>query len=88
MTTAGGAERPDGVIAILFDIDGTLITPGASAVAWRRAFADLYGIPTAIAVGVASSVYTTSSSATPARTTSSLRSPTGSRCDPWVAQRP
>jgi len=30
----------------LFDIDGTLITTGgASAVAWRRAFDDLYGIP-------------------------------------------
>ncbi|MBV9162543.1 MAG: HAD hydrolase-like protein [Pseudonocardiales bacterium] len=41
------AVRPsDGVLAILFDIDGTLITTGgASAVAWRRAFADLYGIP-------------------------------------------
>jgi phosphoglycolate phosphatase len=35
-----------GVLAILFDIDGTLITTGgASSVAWRRAFADLYGIP-------------------------------------------
>jgi beta-phosphoglucomutase-like phosphatase (HAD superfamily) len=79
----------DSTRILLFDIDGTLVsTGGAGAVAWRRAFADLYGIPTAIAVGVASSVYTTSSSATPARTTSSLRSPTGSRCDPWVAQRP
>ena len=49
MTTASGAERPDGVIAILFDIDGTLITSGgASAVAWRRAFADLYGLSAAI----------------------------------------
>lgn len=36
-------ERPH---AILFDIDGTLITTGgAGAVAWRRAFDDLYGIP-------------------------------------------
>lgn len=36
-------ERP---IAILFDIDGTLITTGgAGAVAWRRAFDELYGIP-------------------------------------------
>ena len=36
-------ERPD---AILFDIDGTLITTGgAGAVAWRRAFDELYGIP-------------------------------------------
>jgi hypothetical protein len=35
----------DSVLAILFDIDGTLLTTGgASAVAWRRAFADLYGI--------------------------------------------
>ncbi len=34
------------VDAILFDIDGTLITTGgAGAVAWRRAFDDLYGIP-------------------------------------------
>lgn len=44
MTT--GAVRPDGVIAILFDVDGTLVaTHGASAVAWRRAFGDLYEIP-------------------------------------------
>ncbi len=35
---------PLGVTAILFDIDGTLITT-SGAVAWRRAFADLYGIP-------------------------------------------
>lgn len=33
-------------IAILFDIDGTLITSGgAGAASWRRAFEDLYGIP-------------------------------------------
>ncbi|MGH2945281.1 MAG: HAD family hydrolase [Solirubrobacteraceae bacterium] len=33
-------------LAILFDIDGTLITTGgAGAVAWRRAFEELYGIP-------------------------------------------
>jgi phosphoglycolate phosphatase len=33
-------------IAVLFDIDGTLITTGgAGAVAWRRAFDELYGIP-------------------------------------------
>ncbi len=38
---AGGAT----VAAVLFDIDGTLITTGgASAVAWRRSFAELYGI--------------------------------------------
>jgi phosphoglycolate phosphatase len=33
-------------VAILFDIDGTLITTGgAGAVGWRKAFEDLYGIP-------------------------------------------
>lgn len=33
-------------VAFLFDIDGTLIsTGGAGAVAWRRAFEELYGIP-------------------------------------------
>jgi phosphoglycolate phosphatase len=33
-------------LAILFDVDGTLITTGgAGAVAWRRAFEELYGIP-------------------------------------------
>jgi phosphoglycolate phosphatase len=31
---------------LLFDIDGTLVsTGGAGAVAWKRAFAELYGIP-------------------------------------------
>jgi 6-phosphogluconate dehydrogenase (decarboxylating)/phosphoglycolate phosphatase-like HAD superfamily hydrolase len=36
-------EQP---LAILFDIDGTLITTGgAGTVAWRLAFEDLYGIP-------------------------------------------
>jgi phosphoglycolate phosphatase len=31
---------------VLFDIDGTLVsTGGAGAVAWKRAFDDLYGIP-------------------------------------------
>jgi phosphoglycolate phosphatase len=35
-----------GTVAILFDIDGTLIsTGGAGAVAWRMAFEKLYGIP-------------------------------------------
>jgi len=35
----------DDVIAILFDIDGTLITSGgAGATSWRRAFEELYGI--------------------------------------------
>jgi len=34
------------VVAVLFDIDGTLITTGgAGAVAWRLAFTELYGIP-------------------------------------------
>ncbi len=33
-------------VAILFDIDGTLITSGgAGAESWRRAFDDLYGVP-------------------------------------------
>jgi phosphoglycolate phosphatase len=36
-------EKP---LAILFDIDGTLITSGgAGAESWRRAFDELYGIP-------------------------------------------
>ncbi len=40
MTQAGD------VIAILFDIDGTLIiTGGAGATSWRLAFEELYGIP-------------------------------------------
>src|ERR687893_1241722 len=31
---------------LLFDIDGTLVsTGGAGAVAWRRAFEDLHGVP-------------------------------------------
>jgi phosphoglycolate phosphatase len=39
-------NAPDGPLAILFDIDGTLISSGgAGAVAWREAFQDLYGIP-------------------------------------------
>jgi phosphoglycolate phosphatase-like HAD superfamily hydrolase len=37
---------PDGRVAILFDIDGTLITTGgAGAASWRLAFDELYGIP-------------------------------------------
>jgi phosphoglycolate phosphatase len=37
---------PNGTAAVLFDIDGTLITTGgAGAVAWRLAFDELYGIP-------------------------------------------
>jgi phosphoglycolate phosphatase-like HAD superfamily hydrolase len=36
----------DGTVAILFDIDGTLIsTGGAGAASWRLAFDELYGIP-------------------------------------------
>src|SRR5829696_8063934 len=36
-------ERPQ---AILFDVDGLLITTGgAGAESWRRAFDELYGIP-------------------------------------------
>jgi phosphoglycolate phosphatase len=34
------------VVAVLFDIDGTLITTGgAGAVAWREAFSEVYGVP-------------------------------------------
>jgi phosphoglycolate phosphatase len=45
MTAPEAARHHTDVLAILFDIDGTLITTGgASAVAWRRAFADLYGV--------------------------------------------
>jgi phosphoglycolate phosphatase-like HAD superfamily hydrolase len=41
-----GRRRSRRTVAVLFDIDGTLITTGgAGAVAWRRAFEDLYGIP-------------------------------------------
>ena len=33
-------------VAVLFDIDGTLITTGgAGARSWRDAFQDIYGIP-------------------------------------------
>jgi phosphoglycolate phosphatase len=43
--------RPrNGTVAVLFDIDGTLIsTGGAGAVAWRHAFERLHGIPADIA---------------------------------------
>src|SRR2546423_11952572 len=44
MAQASGA--PGGHVAILFDIDGTLlITGGAGASSWRRAFAEPYGVP-------------------------------------------
>jgi phosphoglycolate phosphatase len=37
---------PDACRIVLFDIDGTLVsTGGAGAVAWRRAFEELHGIP-------------------------------------------
>ncbi|MGI8557891.1 MAG: HAD family hydrolase [Solirubrobacteraceae bacterium] len=40
------AELAESCIAILFDIDGTLlITGGAGAASWRLAFDELYGIP-------------------------------------------
>jgi beta-phosphoglucomutase-like phosphatase (HAD superfamily) len=33
------------IAAVLFDIDGTLlVTGGAGAVAWQRAFLELYGV--------------------------------------------
>ena len=36
---------PEAKIALLFDIDGTLIiTDGAGAVSWKRAFDELYGV--------------------------------------------
>jgi phosphoglycolate phosphatase len=38
--------RSGHIAAVLFDIDGTLITTGgAGAVAWRLAFEELYGVP-------------------------------------------
>jgi phosphoglycolate phosphatase len=45
---AGGAVSK-GAIAVLFDVDGTLISSGgAGAASWRMAFDDLYGIPAEI----------------------------------------
>ena len=45
----GGAESADRVGAVLFDVDGTLISSGgASHIAWDRAFRELYGVPAAI----------------------------------------
>lgn len=41
-----GPSVPGDYLAILFDIDGTLlITGGAGAASWRLAFDELYGIP-------------------------------------------
>jgi phosphoglycolate phosphatase len=46
MTPAWSAGMPEDRIAVLFDIDGTLIiTGGAGAASWRLAFDELYGIP-------------------------------------------
>jgi phosphoglycolate phosphatase len=40
------AEDSKEIIAVLFDVDGTLISSGgAGAASWRLAFDDLYGIP-------------------------------------------
>src|SRR5205823_4385920 len=43
----GAVTEPDGErLAVLFDIDGTLIeSGGAGATAWREAFRELYGVP-------------------------------------------
>src|SRR5450759_4753100 len=42
----GGSDMAENRIAVLFDIDGTLIiTGGAGAASWRLAFNELYGIP-------------------------------------------
>jgi phosphoglycolate phosphatase len=43
------ADASHGRVAVLFDIDGTLIdTGGAGAASWRLAFDELYGIPAEI----------------------------------------
>jgi phosphoglycolate phosphatase-like HAD superfamily hydrolase len=40
------AVERERVLAVLFDVDGTLIsTGGAGAVAWRLAFMELWGVP-------------------------------------------
>src|SRR4051794_17689757 len=40
------SQRATDRVAILFDIDGTLVdTGGAGAASWRLAFDELYGIP-------------------------------------------
>jgi phosphoglycolate phosphatase len=45
-TTNDGIEAPNETLAVLFDIDGTLISSGgAGAASWRLAFEELYGIP-------------------------------------------
>jgi phosphoglycolate phosphatase len=39
-------ESGDEILAVLFDVDGTLLSSGgAGAASWRLAFEDLYGIP-------------------------------------------
>ena len=46
MTPARHGAASDDRVAILFDVDGTLIsTGGAGAASWRLAFDELYGIP-------------------------------------------
>ena len=46
ITRPGHSGPPDNRVAILFDIDGTLIsTGGAGAASWRLAFDELHGIP-------------------------------------------
>src|SRR3954462_14963556 len=43
---ASMSQRTTDRVAILFDIDGTLVdTGGAGAASWRLAFDELYGIP-------------------------------------------
>jgi phosphoglycolate phosphatase len=43
-------SEPGGIRAVLFDIDGTLlVTGGAGAVAWQRAFEELHGVEADIA---------------------------------------
>src|SRR5713226_1791759 len=46
MPSVRQAEMAADRVALLFDIDGTLIsTGGAGAASWRLAFDELYGIP-------------------------------------------
>lgn len=43
---AGAAEAQPPIKAVLFDIDGTILTTGgAGAAAWSRAFETVYGVP-------------------------------------------
>src|SRR5207248_8308545 len=46
LTPAAGSPRMDRPQAILFDVDGLLITTGGAGTrSWRWAFNELYGIP-------------------------------------------